>query len=156
MPTLGIAVTIIDYTLSRIGLCNGTHVIYNDLALDEDLFRAGGDYQFDIYRLMRARLLNVWRTFKPYTNVLWTHYISDKLVNGARYNSTKTSRHRAAMYEIMLIRDKLLESGSATEVATAEYFTGETSGGLVTIEIDECATESSADEEEEDCGSDGL
>ena len=31
-------------------------VLYNNLADDEELFSAVGDYQFDIYRLMRDRL----------------------------------------------------------------------------------------------------
>lgn len=51
IPSHGVEVTIIDFTLSRI-TCDGV-CIYNDLAQDEDIFKAEGDYQFEIYRLMR-------------------------------------------------------------------------------------------------------
>lgn len=54
VPTFGVKATIIDFTLSRMvydGAC-----LFNDLANDEELFSATGDYQFDIYRLMRDRL----------------------------------------------------------------------------------------------------
>lgn len=54
VPTHGVKASIIDYTLSRMvseGCC-----FYNDLAQDEDLFSACGDYQFDIYRFMKSHL----------------------------------------------------------------------------------------------------
>jgi len=54
IPTHGVKVTIIDYTLSRMifdGCC-----LYNDLSNDNELFAASGDYQFDIYRFMKDRL----------------------------------------------------------------------------------------------------
>lgn len=54
VPTHGVKATIIDYTLSRM-VYDGA-VLYNNLANDEELFNADGDYQFDIYRLMRDRV----------------------------------------------------------------------------------------------------
>lgn len=53
LPTQGVEVAIIDFTLSRIEH-NGV-VIFNDLSMDPDLFVAEGDYQFDIYRLMQDK-----------------------------------------------------------------------------------------------------
>lgn len=50
----GVQVTIIDYTLSRMMFQNNCY--YNDLANDEELFMSTGDYQFDIYRMMRLHL----------------------------------------------------------------------------------------------------
>lgn len=50
----GVKITIIDYTLSRITVGKCCH--YNDLYTDEELFEATGDYQFDVYRLMRTEL----------------------------------------------------------------------------------------------------
>lgn len=44
-------VTIIDYTLSRITINN--HTLFNNLAKDPDLFVAEGDFQFEVYRMMR-------------------------------------------------------------------------------------------------------
>lgn len=54
VPTHGVKATIIDYTLSR-GICQGMQ-FYNDLSKDDDLFSASGDYQFDIYKLMKKKL----------------------------------------------------------------------------------------------------
>lgn len=56
LPTHGVKATIIDFTLSRMvfeGCC-----MFNDLSKDEDLFSVlpGGDYQFEIYKLMRKEL----------------------------------------------------------------------------------------------------
>lgn len=43
-----------------------------------------GDYQFDIYRHMRALLAvgneTVWEKYRPGTNVLWLHYLANKLL----------------------------------------------------------------------------
>lgn len=54
LPTKGIQITIIDYTLSRITYDNCCY--YNDLSTDAELFTATGDYQFEIYRMMREIL----------------------------------------------------------------------------------------------------
>lgn len=54
LPTKGIQITIIDYTLSRITY--DTCCYYNDLSNDAELFTATGDYQFEIYRMMREIL----------------------------------------------------------------------------------------------------
>lgn len=54
IPTKGIQITIIDYTLSRMTL--NDYCFYNDLSNDEELFNASGDYQFEIYRMMRKAL----------------------------------------------------------------------------------------------------
>ena len=54
IDTNGVKVTIIDYSLSR--LTYDGAVLYEDLARDEELFQSSGDYQFDIYRLMRSQV----------------------------------------------------------------------------------------------------
>lgn len=53
IPTCGVEACIIDFTLSRITY-DGV-VVYNDLAQDEELFTAEGDYQFEVYRLMQEK-----------------------------------------------------------------------------------------------------
>ncbi|KRK05671.1 uncharacterized protein Dyak_GE29181 [Drosophila yakuba] len=50
----GVNMTIIDYTLSRITIDSCCY--FNDLSSDEELFQATGDYQYDVYRLMRNEL----------------------------------------------------------------------------------------------------
>lgn len=51
LPTDGVEVSIIDFTMSRITY-DGANV-FNDLALDSDIFSTNGDYQFEIYRMMQ-------------------------------------------------------------------------------------------------------
>lgn len=90
-------------------------VLYNDLSNDDELFDSHGDYQFDIYRLMKNNLENVWQRFEPFNNILWLHYIVDKLINGARYKNSKSRKHRAAIDDLMVIRDEITEYKSALE-----------------------------------------
>lgn len=111
IPTFGVRATIIDYTLSRIvyrDVC-----LYQDLAADPLLFEADGDYQFDIYRLMKNQTQDSWERFAPYTNVLWLHYLCDKMINGCRYTSRKAQKHRTVIDQLMKIRDDLLDFQSA-------------------------------------------
>jgi serine/threonine-protein kinase haspin len=106
IPTHGVKATIIDYTLSRV-VYDGA-VLYDNLAKDEELFSAHGDYQFDIYRLMRERLDNDFKRYDPYTNLLWCHYLIDKLIDGARYRFKKNDKHKSAIHKMMILRDVLL------------------------------------------------
>lgn len=54
VPSRGVKVSVIDFTLSRMSYQGCS--IFNDLSMDEDLFVAQGEYQFEIYRLMRKKL----------------------------------------------------------------------------------------------------
>jgi len=113
IPTFGVRATIIDYTLSRIVYRNVC--LYQDLAADPLLFEADGDYQFDIYRLMKSQTDDAWERFEPFTNVLWLHYLCDKMINGCRYTSRKARKHRTAIDQLMKLRDELLDCKSAVE-----------------------------------------
>jgi hypothetical protein len=53
----GVAGTVIDYSLSRVARAGAP--LFNDLATDDALFHAVGDYQFEVYRLMRDKLGSV-------------------------------------------------------------------------------------------------
>ncbi|KAJ8339792.1 hypothetical protein SKAU_G00344250 [Synaphobranchus kaupii] len=77
--TKGIHVNIIDYSLSRLEIDGLT--VSCDISADEELFMGQGDYQFDIYRQMRQENNNSWSEFNPRTNVLWIHYLADKLLH---------------------------------------------------------------------------
>ncbi|XP_066574179.1 uncharacterized protein haspin isoform X2 [Amia ocellicauda] len=77
--TKGVHVNIIDYSLSRLEIDGLT--VSCDISSDEELFMGSGDYQFDIYRKMREENNNSWAEFHPHSNVLWLHYLSDKLLN---------------------------------------------------------------------------
>ncbi|KAL0131659.1 hypothetical protein PUN28_002892 [Cardiocondyla obscurior] len=110
-PNKGVKVSVIDYTLSRMlyeGCC-----IYNDLALDPVLFTAHGDYQFEIYRLMRDKIENNWQKFEPYTNILWLHYILDKMITMIRYKKTNLKVHKKNIIKLKNFKDSILNYSSA-------------------------------------------
>lgn len=110
LPLHGVKATVIDFTFSRITF--NSQALYSDLGADEELFSADGDYQFDIYRHMRdknwylSKMFNVniilllvtynyifsndWSAFQAYSNILWMHYLSDKMIKGARYTHPKS------------------------------------------------------------------
>ncbi|ODV75799.1 protein kinase ALK1 CYBJADRAFT_122638 [Cyberlindnera jadinii NRRL Y-1542] len=89
-PTLSqdeFSVKIIDYTLSRLQSSDGS-VIHTRLD-HQDFFKGRGDYQFDIYRMMRSELKSLqksedsevdWSLSSFRTNLMWLHYLLDKLV----------------------------------------------------------------------------
>ncbi|XP_036054114.1 serine/threonine-protein kinase haspin [Onychomys torridus] len=95
IPTHGLQVNIIDYTLSR--LERDGIVVFCDISAEEELFTGEGDYQFEIYRLMRKENRNCWGEYHPYNNVLWLHYLTDKILNRMSF---KTKCHTTAMKQI--------------------------------------------------------
>ncbi|KAI9201927.1 uncharacterized protein BJ171DRAFT_515961 [Polychytrium aggregatum] len=76
VPTRGLKIHIIDYTLSRIEIDN--ELFFVELE-DEDFFTGTGDYQFEIYRMMRELTQGNWARRTPKTNVMWIHYLFEKL-----------------------------------------------------------------------------
>ena len=90
VDTLGVEITIIDFSLSRLTSGEDGCTIYNNLAADPTLFTAvgadrGGDYQFDIYRMMKQENGNSWEEFHPRTNLFWMHYILEKMITEVYY-----------------------------------------------------------------------
>ncbi|KAF9194565.1 hypothetical protein BGZ51_009128 [Haplosporangium sp. Z 767] len=79
IPTFGIVVQMIDFTLARVQGDRGS-LIYMDMEKDQDLFQGQGDYQFEIYRKMRKLIGKDWAASCPHTNVFWLHYVADKLL----------------------------------------------------------------------------
>lgn len=72
---------------------------YNDILftrLDHPLFfQGGGDYQFDIYNLMRATLPEAsWNSYEPRTNLLWLNFLLYKLLHdyGDKFASQERER----------------------------------------------------------------
>lgn len=53
--------------------------------------------------------------YEPFTNILWLHYLLDKLIDGARYRYSKSDKHKSAVNKMMQLRDELLEYQSASE-----------------------------------------
>ncbi|PLW04706.1 hypothetical protein PCANC_27119 [Puccinia coronata f. sp. avenae] len=92
----GVGVSIIDYGLSRAKIvqtkprhtASGIHraddenaeILWTDP--DQDIFGAvGNDYQFACYDLIDlAREHKPWSAFNPFSNVIWLHYLTKKLI----------------------------------------------------------------------------
>ncbi|KAF9443328.1 hypothetical protein P691DRAFT_713447 [Macrolepiota fuliginosa MF-IS2] len=80
-PAHGVQATIIDLGLSRMDAGDGgSGDRVHWTAFDEEVFMGEGDYQFDIYRLMRECTNGDWEAFHPLTNVMWLHYLITKLL----------------------------------------------------------------------------
>ncbi|GAA5890224.1 hypothetical protein JCM8208_002742 [Rhodotorula glutinis] len=94
----GVRATLIDFTLSRCCVptststsTDGDEVVFDPFE-DDDLFEGEGEYQFEVYRRMRTLVEGAqgekgekaWRKREPRTNVLWLHYLVDKLLHSSR------------------------------------------------------------------------
>ncbi|KAM4027440.1 serine/threonine-protein kinase haspin [Anomaloglossus baeobatrachus] len=115
IPSGGIQVKIIDYTLSRLDKDGLT--VFCDLSTDEELFQGKGDLQFDVYRGMRHENKNTWSSYRPHSNVLWLHYLCDKLLTEVKYIKKPTSApQRRELRRLQDFRKEVKQFGSATEV----------------------------------------
>ncbi|XP_010155670.1 PREDICTED: serine/threonine-protein kinase haspin, partial [Eurypyga helias] len=115
IPTAGIHVNIIDYTLSRLEKDGLT--VFCDLSTDDELFQGKGDYQFEIYRQMKAENSNSWTDYHPHSNVLWLHYLSDKLLKDMSYkNKELTPLLRKIKHQLLKFHKEVLNFESASDV----------------------------------------
>lgn len=121
IETHGVHALIIDFTLSR--LSQGKISFYQDLVTDDELFQGdeNADYQFEIYRKMKRCLNNEWEKFEPKTNVFWSHYLLDKLINHVKYRSKKSKIHRVYMTKIRQIHKTILDYSSLSSFLE-DYF----------------------------------
>lgn len=69
-PDHGVLVTVIDLGLSRMNSHDGYDANVHWTPFDEEVFEGEGDYQFDVYRMMRAHNRDQWAEFRPLTNVM--------------------------------------------------------------------------------------
>ncbi|CAB1436933.1 unnamed protein product [Pleuronectes platessa] len=112
LETKGVLVRIIDYSLSRLAIDDLT--VSCDISKDEELFMGQGDYQFDIYRLMRQENGNNWSGFHPHTNVLWLHYLCSKLLS-MKYRTSGGRGAKDVRAALTRFYDNILQYSSATE-----------------------------------------
>ncbi|PAA92818.1 hypothetical protein BOX15_Mlig017381g2 [Macrostomum lignano] len=108
IATRGIAATVIDFTISRLSPSPGC-VMFTDLSDDEELFAGEGDYQFEIYRLMRSECNDNWRQFVPKTNVYWMHYLAMKMLE-------KLGDEADGLADLKRLTDRLLNYSSCQEL----------------------------------------
>ncbi|XP_032819130.1 serine/threonine-protein kinase haspin isoform X2 [Petromyzon marinus] len=111
MPTHGVQAKIIDYTLSRME--HDGMIKFTNMALDEMLFQGQGDYQYDIYRMMRNENNNNWAAYAPHTNVLWLHYLAGKMLHGV---NCRRRRHVSPRSRLERFAREALAFPSATEL----------------------------------------
>ncbi|CAH8656026.1 unnamed protein product [Schistosoma rodhaini] len=119
--TEGIQVTIIDFTVSR--LCHEGNIVYVDMSESPEIFECEGDYQFDIYRIMRENNGNDWRPFHPSSNLYWLHYLMGKLLNETSYprrdpDSQPVESELRALYDMVLAGDY----NSATQLVSSSFY----------------------------------
>ncbi|KAI9000822.1 hypothetical protein BD414DRAFT_472853 [Trametes punicea] len=90
-PDHGVLVTIIDLGLARMDAqdADGHHIHWTPF--DHEVFEGKGDYQFDVYRMMRAHNGDSWEDFRPLTNVMWLHYLTLKLLHAKRLRAPVVS-----------------------------------------------------------------
>lgn len=101
-------------------------MVFNNLADDQELFTAHGDYQFDIYRKMQEANGDDWKSFNPRSNVFWLHYLSDKLISGeVAYLNKRSKAHKIAFDELKRYHHSVLNSESSLDfirsLKTLEY-----------------------------------
>ncbi|KAI0268119.1 hypothetical protein BC834DRAFT_867963 [Gloeopeniophorella convolvens] len=88
----GVRATVIDLGLARVDSFPADGDIETHWTpFDEDIFDGEGDYQFDIYRLMRDHIGGRWDDFRPLTNVMWLHYLTLKLLKSKQLRAPRKS-----------------------------------------------------------------
>lgn len=97
------------------GAADDGKVLFFDLSGADSaaVFEGSGDYQFDVYRLMRTAVDNDWRRFHPRTNVLWLHYLVDKLLTAKRLLSPTAATVRR---ELRQLHKRTLSYASANDM----------------------------------------
>ncbi|EGO02049.1 hypothetical protein SERLA73DRAFT_86185 [Serpula lacrymans var. lacrymans S7.3] len=90
----GLKATIIDLGLSRMD-ANESKTYWTHF--DEEIFEGEGDYQFDVYRMMKGYNLNSWQKYRPFTNVMWLHYLVLKLLYSKRLKPPAPSRRTTSV-----------------------------------------------------------
>jgi len=119
LNTNGVFASIIDFSLSR--MSKDGFIIFDDLAKYSDLFVGEGDYQFDIYRMMKDHNQNDWQKFCPKTNVFWLHYLLDKLIKAKKYTH-RSKQHKTAFSILQDLFEKVLNYESATNFVNSKLF----------------------------------
>ncbi|XP_074870073.1 LOW QUALITY PROTEIN: serine/threonine-protein kinase haspin [Carettochelys insculpta] len=116
IPTKGIHVNIIDYTLSRMEKDGLT--VFCDISTDKELFQGRGDYQFDVYRQMKEENSNNWADYHPHSNVIWLRYVADKLLKDVNYKRKicSSSALKGIQKELRKFHREVMNFSSASDV----------------------------------------
>ena len=123
VPTSGVNVSIIDFSLSR--MTSDGFIVHDDLSKQDDIFTgdAEEDYQFEVYRKMRLHNDNDWEKFCPKTNIFWLHYLLDKLMRFKKYKTTSRNKlHKKSMDRLKQLHEKIEDFSSSKEFVESLFF----------------------------------
>lgn len=117
--TEGLAVTLIDFTLSRLTPSDRAGVAFCNLEDDPDIFKGPkGECQFETYRRMRRAVRSDWAAYAPRTNALWLHYLADVVLTAKKFPCDRLERR-----QLQAFRQRCAEKHrSASDAVTDEIF----------------------------------
>ncbi|KAI3637343.1 hypothetical protein MIR68_004668 [Amoeboaphelidium protococcarum] len=128
VPSGGVRCTIIDYTFSRVTI-NQQQVICRPYD-EEAYFQGQGDYQFEVYRMMRDLLdpqhtgdKQCWKEFNPKTNIYWLHYLILKCLDDKglrRKKSRMNSSQRLQLEKLERLSTEILNYDSAHHLISSD------------------------------------
>ncbi|KAI3651361.1 hypothetical protein MP228_003783 [Amoeboaphelidium protococcarum] len=128
VPSGGVRCTIIDYTFSRVTISQ-QQVICRPYD-EEAYFQGQGDYQFEVYRMMRDLLdpqhtgdKQCWKEFNPKTNIYWLHYLILKCLDDKglrRKKSRMNSSQRLQLEELERLSTEILNYDSAHHLISSD------------------------------------
>lgn len=125
VKTAGVKVTLIDFTLSRL-IGPENQVAFCDLSADPEIFNGPkGDPQAETYRRMMKATRGEWKSYCPFTNVLWIRYLVEIVLLHKMPNSCGSGEKLA----LRNFKKESTMAESASDLVLAELF-----GGLWTSE----------------------
>ncbi|KAG1783084.1 hypothetical protein EV702DRAFT_959390 [Suillus placidus] len=92
----GVKTTVIDLGLSRMETTDAQGSKTYWTPFDEEIFEGEGDYQFDVYRMMKEYNGDSWEGYQPFTNVMWLYYLTQKLLHSKRLKPPATRKKSTA------------------------------------------------------------
>ena len=85
-------------------------------------------------RMMRSHTNNEWEKFHPKTNVMWLHYMLDKLTGEVLYKNKKSKAHASALGKMRHVKNSFLQFDSAYAYVTATSTSASAKGSTMSIE----------------------
>ena len=59
---------------------------------------------------MKVHTGDDWKGFHPKTNVMWLHYLLDKLTSEVFYKNKKSKTHRSSLSKMRILKENFLET----------------------------------------------
>ena len=67
---------------------------------------------------------NQWKDYHPYTNVLWLHYLADKMLKATKYPNSSSKEHKSMARQFRTFhRDALDFSSAGHLIYESSFFT---------------------------------